>query len=427
MPGWGTQPWSGYGRKAPVDPCDAFSRLLLAGAASLALGCVPDTTLDQPAGGARPSDQRALRVTLPQESTGEVPVNLAALRVALAEDASATGPGAEDPLAPTLGGALRLVIVAPRTEVALGPLIRVPCWVGEGARCFLVPLQAPLDPGSRFEVSLSQDVPLAPGRTAKAGRLGSWATASARDDTAPVLVDVRAEISDCVRVAWTTDESAAATVARAGTPPVPEFELAPDAAPVVAFRPAAPVRPKELQLTLRDLAGNLSVSATLPIQLSTTWPPLTITEVLGNPAGAEATQEWVELANDADAPVSLDGFALEVGANRETLPTGVVIPPAGRALIVGHDFRVSDAADPPPSSETTLVRLAGRLGGDGITNGGESVRLRSSDGLIVSAYGGWIDASASRWNGRSVQRRHGAPCDAASAWDLQPAVPTPGW
>jgi hypothetical protein len=151
-----------------------------------------------------------------------------------------------------------------------------------------------------------------------------------------------------------------------------------------------------------------------------------ITEVLANPAGSEYTQEFVELQNLEADPVSLAGMLIEDKTGSDVLPD-VFVPAAGFALVVAANFVADDGKDPVPREGTVIVPVSGRIGADGLSNDGEPVRLVSQDGTVVSQYGGWVDVSATSWNGMSVHRVSVDACDQPSAWTSIPEMPTPGW
>jgi hypothetical protein len=150
-----------------------------------------------------------------------------------------------------------------------------------------------------------------------------------------------------------------------------------------------------------------------------------ITEVLGNPAGTEGTQEFVELQNLDPEPASLAGMVIEDKTGSDALPNAI-IPAGGFAVVVPEAFVVNEGKDPPPRDDAVLVRVPGKLGSDGFANAGEPVRL-VKDGVVISQYGGWVNTSATAWNGRSVRRISPESCDQPSAWTTTPQAPTPGW
>jgi hypothetical protein len=148
--------------------------------------------------------------------------------------------------------------------------------------------------------------------------------------------------------------------------------------------------------------------------------------VLSNPAGPEPVQEFVELHNSGESPVDVTGFILEDGKGRDLLPAASV-PPGAYALIVPSGFDDTAPGDVPPRPGTLLLRVDSRLGGDGLSNDRDVVRLRLPDGTLLSSYDGFTSTSASSWNGRSLHRRPGSVCDGAASWSTLPGIPTPGW
>jgi hypothetical protein len=154
---------------------------------------------------------------------------------------------------------------------------------------------------------------------------------------------------------------------------------------------------------------------------------LAITEVLANPAGSEGLQEFVEIRNLGAGPASLGGLAIEDGAGGDPLP-GFVLAPGGFALVVPGSYKPFDGRDPPPRPGTTVVKVEGRIGADGLDARGEPVTLRDQAGRVVSRYGGWVDMSASTWNGKSTHRvARAEACDGPPYWTVRPLPPTPGW
>lgn len=155
--------------------------------------------------------------------------------------------------------------------------------------------------------------------------------------------------------------------------------------------------------------------------------PVAITEVLPNPAGAETSQEYVELRNLGDAPVVLDGLAIEDDAGRDLLPVATLAPGAW-ALVVGASFIEGAPGDVAPRPGTPLLRVGGRIGRDGLRQQGEPVRLLAADGSVLSSYGGHVDTTRPAWSGRSIQRvPDPGACDHPQAWSMAPLDPTPGW
>jgi hypothetical protein len=115
-------------------------------------------------------------------------------------------------------------------------------------------------------------------------------------------------------------------------------------------------------------------------------PWIAVTEVLGNPTGAEPTQEFVELANLDSTEVDLTGWALEDEGGGAPLPEGTVLLPGDVALLVPDDYDPDGAGDPAAAATALLVRIGRSIGSMGLRNSGESVYLLDPSGAVVSSY-----------------------------------------
>jgi hypothetical protein len=108
-----------------------------------------------------------------------------------------------------------------------------------------------------------------------------------------------------------------------------------------------------------------------------------INEVVPDPDGADAGNEWVELYNDGAAEVDLGGWVIERAKSswgaRYTFSAGVLLPP-GSYLVVGGEFVA--AADIPLGSGSTFD-----LGNAGTS--GDGIRLVDDSGAVrdVIIYG----------------------------------------
>jgi hypothetical protein len=377
-----------------------------------AAACAPDVELAQERaarGAARPDAQApSLELLAPLPGRQDVPPNLASLVL--------RDPGAL-PAPPPL-----VLRAGDGTTVLLAEPAGAPCPAQDGA-CYHAALAAPLVPGVLYALELGGG-----------GVIAGFTTGASGDHVAPAVIDAAVTVSgDCVRVRATTDEPArSALVLRQQDGPPDQEETIVGPAGTTSFDfPARIVRLRAQAVAvvaLWDLAGNRAEAGPVAVQLPPASPPLVITEVLANPAGPETTQEYVELRNLGESPVSLAGLALADDAGADALPP-VEIAPGAYALVVAADFVAEGegAKDPAPRAGTTLVPVAGRLGKDGL-GPKEGVRLRAADGAVLSSYGAWVDAGASGWNGRSVHRRPDeAACDHPASWTRAPLPPTPGW
>jgi hypothetical protein len=113
-------------------------------------------------------------------------------------------------------------------------------------------------------------------------------------------------------------------------------------------------------------------------------PHVVINEVLANPIGAETRSEWVELVNDGTVSVDVGGWVFEDGGGSAVLPRGS-LPPGAFALVVPTSFAPGGSADVPPREGTLLLRVE-RLGQGGISNSGETLRLRTPRGELASEF-----------------------------------------
>lgn len=311
-------------------------------------------------------------------------------------------------------------------DMALGPPI--PC-SGLGV-CYTAVPATSLSPMTLYTVEVIPDgLRMESGKPVPASEVGSFTTAEAIDEYPPLITNVEMSLSEgCVFARFITDEAA-----------WPELVItAGDQAVVsqlgdIASRFDVSTRminvPTGVNGTVAvratDRAGHPADSAGVVIQLPPKLPRLVITEVLGNPAGTEGTQEFVELQNLDPEPASLTGMVIEDKTGSDVLPD-VTVPAGGFAVVVPESFVLNEGKDPSPRETAVLVRVPGKIGSDGLSNSGEPVRL-VKDGVVLSQYGGWVNTSASAWNGRSVQRISADSCDQPGAWTTTPQNPTPGW
>lgn len=188
-----------------------------------------------------------------------------------------------------------------------------------------------------------------------------------------------------------------------------------------------PATAGQVHVEATDQQGRTSTSAASALTTPPDRPRLVITEILANPIGSEYTQEYVELWNLTSESLSLAGFVISDASGKDALPD-VRVPAGGYALIVAEDFDPNAVEDPSPAPGAVIVRVTGRIGRDGLGNNGEPVTLTSADGQVVSDYSGWINTSATTWNGRSIHRvPQDQVCDADALWTDRPQPPTPGW
>jgi hypothetical protein len=368
-------------------------------------------------------------------------------------------PGADDGPGPTGGpaGATLVDPVAGATDVPLNlaaVVVRFPTavsWGTGGLRVCdgdsgpipaMAPAAEPCDGGACYRVALAGSLPAAlpcrvvigdgatdgGGAAIAAGVVGIFDAAAEPDETPPVISDLSiAAAGPCMNVSFATDEPATATiVAQAGGVEADSpggvgqtrFDVA---LPLTALPPASAAT---IIVTAADRAGNIASSSPLAFQTPPAQPPIAITEVLANAAGPEPAQEYVELRNLGADAVALAGLRIEDAKGGDDLPAETLAA-GGYALVVTSGYDPNQGQDPAPRAGTLLLRVDARIGADGLSNGGEIVRLMSGD-AVVSSYGGWVSVSASSWSGKGVHRLVQSACDRADAWNRTPLAATPG-
>ena len=381
-------------------------------AAALAVippACAPETDLTGAGPGADPTaGATAGTLVDPLAGAADVPVNLMAVTLRFA--------------APVMLPASAL------TVCGQAPAAVEDSAACDGGACYTAALTAPLPASASCRVELGAGALDGTGHALAGGLIGSFDTAAAADDTPPVISAVSIQSAGpCLAVTFSTDEPATGTVVLAAgdvTLPSPagagrtSFDVA---IPVASLPPESPAT---IVVRAVDRAGNTAESAPLARQTPAALPRLAITEVLANPLGPEPAQEWIELRNLGSDPIATDGLSIADSRGADALPAAT-LDAGAYALVVTSAYDPGNGADPAPRAGTPLLRVDSRLGADGLSNGGEVVRLLLGD-AVVSSYGGWVDVSPSAWAGHSVQRLVETACDRKDAWNHAPLEPTPG-
>ena len=392
------------------------------------IACTPDTDLDgqqattpvvsktgSDTALSPTSDPLAGVLVEPPPGSVDIPPNIAALVVRFAEAVQPTGASSPFVLRPATGDAL---------AVTLGPTVEC-----DGA-CYRLLPAAVLTPSTSYTLEAADGaLQFLDGKPTPAGNAGSFTTANAADVFAPRVLSFTVALAEgCLSAHVAADEPVRAeiTVAAGGGQAVLSHD---GFASVADFGSRPPDLPTNAsgQATLRifDRAANSSASAPAAVQLPPPLPALAITEVLANPAGSETTQEFVEIYNRGNATQELGGLLLADKSGSDVLPQASLA--AGAYAVIVPEAFAADGKDPAPKDGTLVVRVAGRLGSDGLSNAGEVVRLLTAQGDVISQYGGWVDVSATAWSGKSVKRLGPDACDAADVWSKSPSAPTPGW
>jgi hypothetical protein len=396
---------------------------------------------------AAPQAGAAWIATLPAPEQSAVPVNLATVFVVLDGEVKAESGWEEALWLQEAGG----------NAVPAG-IEQVDCASVEAKAeaCLKLTPAGELEPGARYELRSGRA--LRDGRGAPVEPLeAKFETAAAPDREPPrfeqsaCLADEKAAPFGClapgdtwVELRLRSDESVSvAAWANANAESGPEAG-APRAAQLVAAGEAAlrledlePDASFDLVLRATDLAGN---STAVRLKAATIAPlaTLSITEVLADPEGADATREYVELWNFGDAAVPLQGITLSDPSGKESVvSTEAVLRPDERALLVADGFE----SRPQPSAASSataqasramrpqsdgvppgvrLIRAGESLTKSGIANAGEALYLRDQAGHRLSA----APARAVE-QGRCLQRTSANPRSGA-AEDFEQSKCTPG-
>jgi len=293
-----------------------------------------------------------------------------------------------------------------------------------------VDVQGALEPAQTYAVSLGPGVQGLDGASIPPGEVGQFDTAVEDDRIPPSITALTVTPSGpCVLVGFQTDELADATVHVDGdgtTRAVPAGAGASTFAAAIFLGDLAGGTTVAISVVAADRAGNAATSAAVPLTIPVGLLPLAITEIHANPAGPEPVQEFVELRNLGGQAVNVGGLAIADGKGMDTLPE-VSVEAGAYALIVPSAFDPASPKDTPPLAGTPLVRVDSRIGSDGLSNGGEAVRLLSATGVVISSYSAAVDVSATAWAGQSVHRVPETACDQAPSWTQRPLPATPGW
>jgi Lamin Tail Domain len=301
----------------------------------------------------------------------------------------------------------------------------------DGGTCYTAGLRDALPASTSCRVELGAGGLDGAGHALAPGLIGAFDTAAVPDETPPMITSLSIQAAGpCLDVSFDTDEVATGTVilhvgdvdassasTSAGTG-LTSFDVG------IPMTGLPPERDATVTVRAVDRAGNVAESPPLAWRTPTALPPVAITEVLANPLGPEPAQEWVELRNLGADTVSLAGLGIADSRAADPLPA-TTLGPGEYALVVTASYDPENGADPPPRAGTQLLRVDGRIGADGLSNGGEVTRLLEGD-AVVSSYGGWIDVSSVAWAGRSVHRLVETACDRRDAWNHAPLPPTPG-
>jgi hypothetical protein len=361
-------------------------------------------------------DPMGVALVDPPSGAMAIPTNLASVVVRFTEGVHGGGVALPFVLRPATGDGLPL---------ALGSAV-------PGARsCYQIDPGATLLPSTIYAVEiLPNALQFLDGKPVPAGSAGTFTTASQADPFAPRIEAFTVQVhggclsAHVVADEWVRAEIALTAGAGRASISAASFATSLDLSEHLPELPAG-VRAEAI-VRVVDRAGNSALSSPVALDLPPRLPRLAITEVLANPAGSENTQEFVEIYNAGSEAQALGGLLLADKAGSDALAEAS-LPAGAFAVLVPEGYDAADGRDSAPRDGTLVVRVPGRLAGDGLANSGEPVRLLTPDGFVISQYGGWVDVSAAAWSGKSVKRSWPEDCDGPDSWGKTPSAPTPGW
>ncbi len=97
--------------------------------------------------------------------------------------------------------------------------------------------------------------------------------------------------------------------------------------------------------------------------------------------GTKLANEWIEIFNGTATTVNIGGWRIEDDIASDLIPSGTMIAP-GRFVVISATSTTRSLWSVP--SDTQFVSLGSSIG-NGLSNGGDRVVLRSASGAIVDA------------------------------------------
>ena len=150
-------------------------------------------------------------------------------------------------------------------------------------------------------------------------------------------------------------------------------------------------------IPIPGLGVNIGLDAGLSIKYTAPFSKgLVINEYETNPKGDDSGHEWVELLNNSDQSIELDGYTLTAASDRKKVMklSGSISP--GEFMVIDTSF--------------SLVNSSGK-----VTKNGDGVTLKDSEGTVIDKTGTHKDESD---DSRTWQRSY----DAAGDWEFKDAT-----
>ncbi|MGB1216387.1 MAG: lamin tail domain-containing protein, partial [Saprospiraceae bacterium] len=166
-----------------------------------------------------------------------------------------------------------------------------------------------------------------------------------------------------------------------------------------------------LSATLSSGDCLLPSNNTKPVKVTSTCPisagDLIITEIMYDPSGTEATDEWFEIYNTTGANIDINGFIICDNNSSHTIGSSVIVPSMAYAVL-------AKSAGAAPSVDYVYSTLV-------LANGGDEVNIKCPDGTLIdrvdyTGFGLGADGASIQLDPSRVGAGGGTDNDSGSNW-----------
>ncbi len=151
----------------------------------------------------------------------------------------------------------------------------------------------------------------------------------------------------------------------------------------VVFKGLDPGASNELDIAAFDDGGR-RFDLRVRVDTMVRQPHVVINEVMANPIGKEPEQEWIELYNDGNEAVDLEGWTIEDAGGSCALPS-YWLEARAYVLVVASGYDRNSRFDIRPDADVELIELP-ELGTSGLRNSGEPLVLIDPFSTVRSTF-----------------------------------------